>query len=45
MITIKIIDKEHESDINFPNQPFPLFGLMLPSYINGKSPSVFYNFS
>lgn len=36
MITIKIIDKEHESDINIPNQPFPLFGLMLPSYSNGK---------
>ena len=36
MITIKIIDREHKSDINIPNQPFPLFGLMLPSYINGK---------
>ena len=36
MITIKIIDKEHKSDINIPNQPFLLFGLMLPSYINGK---------
>ena len=40
MITIKIIDKEHKSDINIPSQPFPLFGLMLTSYINGIKPLV-----
>lgn len=36
MITVKIIDKEHKADINIPNEPFKLFGLMLPSYNNGK---------
>ena len=32
MITVKLIDKEHKEDINIPNQPFALFGRMLPSY-------------
>lgn len=32
MITIKIIDREHKEDINISNQPFRLFGRMLPSY-------------
>ena len=36
MITVKIIDRTHKNDINIKNQPFPLFGLMLPSYVNGK---------
>lgn len=36
MITVKIIDKEHSADINIPNEPFKLFGMMLPSYNNGK---------
>lgn len=36
MITIKIIDKAHENDINIRNCPFKLFGLLLPSYNNGK---------
>lgn len=36
MITAKTIDKEHKADINIPNEPFKLFGLMLPSYNNGK---------
>lgn len=36
MISVKVIDKEHRTDINIPNQPFKLFGLMLPSYNNGK---------
>ena len=36
MITTKIITKEHKDDINLKNQPFKLFGLMLPSYNNGK---------
>ncbi len=34
MIDIRIIDKEHEQDINIPNQPFSLFGRMIPTYIN-----------
>lgn len=32
MITIKIIDKEHKADINIKNEPFKLFGRMIPSY-------------
>ena len=36
MITTKIITKEHKADINLKNHPFKLFGLMLPSYNNGK---------
>lgn len=36
MITTRIVDKEHQSDINIKNHPFKLFGLMLPSYNNGK---------
>ena len=32
MITTKIIDREHKGDINIPNQPFQLFGRMVPSY-------------
>lgn len=35
MIEIRIIDKEHKADINIPNQPFPLFGRMIPSRTNG----------
>lgn len=34
MITVKIIDKAHEADINIKNEPFRLFGRMIPSYIN-----------
>lgn len=36
MITVKIIDRSHQKDINIKNQPFPLFGLMRISYNNGK---------
>ncbi|MBD5545028.1 MAG: GNAT family N-acetyltransferase [Lachnospiraceae bacterium] len=36
MITIKIIDQEHKDDINIPNQPFNLFGLMQLSYDKEK---------
>lgn len=35
-ISIKIIDQTHKDDINIPNQPFRLFGRMLPSYNNGQ---------
>lgn len=36
MIEIKIIDNGHKADINIPNQPFPLFGRMIPSYTDEK---------
>lgn len=36
MITIKIIDKEHKADINIKNEPFKLFGRMIPSYTDEK---------
>ena len=35
MIETRIIDYEHKADINLPNQPFSLFGRMIPSYMNG----------
>ena len=35
-IEIRIIDKEHSEDINIPNEPFELFGRMIPSYLNEK---------
>lgn len=36
MISLRIIDREHKADINIPNEPFKLFGRMLPSYTNEK---------
>lgn len=36
MITTKIITRDHKEDINIKNQPFKLFGLLLPSYNNGR---------
>ena len=33
-IEVRIIDKAHSADINIPNQPFELFGRMIPSYVN-----------
>lgn len=33
-IITKIIDREHCADINIPNEPFRLFGRMIPSYCN-----------
>lgn len=44
MISVRIIDREHKNDINIPNQPFRLFGLMLPSYNNGKWEHTVINF-
>lgn len=35
-ISIRFIDKEHASDINIKNEPFRLFGRMLPCYQDGK---------
>lgn len=34
MIDVKIINAEHKQDINIPNEPFLLFGRMIPTYIN-----------
>lgn len=31
---VRIIDIDRKQDINIPNEPFPLFGRMIPSYIN-----------
>lgn len=36
MITVKLIDKAHKKDINIKNEPFKLFGRMIPSYVNEK---------
>ena len=34
MIEIKIIDSAHKQDIRIPNEPFRLWGRMIPSYEN-----------
>ena len=34
MIEIRVIDSAHKADVRLPNQPFPLFGRMIPSYIH-----------
>lgn len=34
MIDIRIIGAERKEDINIPNEPFPLFGRMVPSYVD-----------
>lgn len=36
MIEIRRIDAAHQSDINIPNEPFRLFGRILPSFTNGQ---------
>lgn len=36
MIEIKIITAERKSDINIPNEPFQIFGKLIPSYCDGK---------
>ena len=35
MMEIKIIDAQHKENINIPDQPFSLFGRMIPSYTDG----------
>ncbi len=35
MIEIRIIDAQHKADINIPNEPFQMFGRIIPSY-NGE---------
>lgn len=44
MIQIRIIDRGHKADINIPNEPFKMFGLMLPSYNNGQWDHTVINF-
>lgn len=34
MFEIKVIDTSHKQDINIKNEPFPLWGRMIPSYVN-----------
>ena len=36
MLEIRAIDETRKADINIPNEPFPLFGRMVPSYIDEK---------
>lgn len=36
MIVVRTIDSTHKSDINIKNEPFKLFGRMVPSYINER---------
>lgn len=35
MIEIRRIGEKHKGDIRIPNQPFALWGRMIPSYQNG----------
>ena len=34
MVEIRRIDEKHKQDINLPNEPFSLYGRMIPSYID-----------
>ncbi len=34
-VTICLIDEAHRQDLLLPNQPFPLFGQLLPTYADG----------
>ena len=36
MIEIRIIDEVRKQDINIPNEPFLLYGRMIPSYFNER---------
>lgn len=36
MIEIRQIDVQHKSDINIPNEPFHMFGRIIPSFHNGQ---------
>ena len=36
MMEIRIIDAQHKADINLPNEPFQMFGRMIPAY-DGKA--------
>ncbi len=32
----RVIDKGHSRDINLKNEPFPLYGKVIPTYLDGK---------
>lgn len=32
MVEIRIVDALHKTDINIPNEPFQMFGKIIPSY-------------
>ena len=36
MIEIKIVTAERKADINISNEPFSIFGKLMPSYCDGK---------
>ena len=36
MMEIRVIDASRQQDINIPNEPFPLWGRMIPSYTGGQ---------
>ena len=36
MIEIRMIDRQHKTDINIPNEPFGMFGRIVPSYDGTK---------
>ena len=36
MVEIKLIDAAHKADILLKNDPFPLYGRMIPDYIDEK---------
>ncbi len=43
-IEIRVIDAEHRNDINIKNEPFSLYGRLIPSYVNGKWDYAIINF-
>ena len=36
MTVTRLIDVQHSKDINLPNEPFKLFGRLIPKYSDGK---------
>lgn len=36
MTVTRLIDAQHSKDINLPNEPFKLFGRLIPKYSDGK---------
>ena len=36
MIEIRPIDRAHKGDVRLPNEPFPLWGRLLPAYSEGR---------
>ena len=36
MTEIRLIDVQHSKDINLPNEPFILFGRLIPKYSDGN---------